>query len=222
VIAMTRSRRSLLVAALLLVLSIVPTAAGIARLAGLMTGEPSAENARFFAAPLPVTLHILAVVPFSLLGALQFVPALRRHGWHRTAGVLLVPCGLVAALTGLWMTQFYPWPEGDGEALYVLRLVVGLAMTVSIARGVLSLRYRDYTAHGNWMMRGYALGMGAGTQVVTHLPWFVLVGTPGERARFVLMALGWVINLAVAEHVIRRSRALHVAAHRSRAAIAST
>jgi hypothetical protein len=63
------------------------------------------------------------------------------------------------------------------------------------------------------MMRGYALGLGAGTQVLTHLPWFVLFGKPGELPRLLLMGAGWAINLGVAEWVIRRGRV------RSRAAV---
>jgi hypothetical protein len=169
-----------------------------------MTGQASADDARFFEHPLPVTLHILAVIPYSLLGALQFAPALRRRGWHRAAGMSLVPLGLIAALTGLWMTEFYAWPKGDGEAVYLMRLIVGVAMTFSIVRGVASLRHHEYVAHGAWMLRGYALGMGAGTQVLTHLPWFVLVGgTPGETSRAVMMGLAWIINAIVAEYVIR-------------------
>lgn len=217
---MPRKHRSFVVPVVLVTLGIVPVVAGIARLANLATGEPTAESARFFASPVPVTLHILAVIPYSLLGALQFVPALRRVRWHRAVVVLLVPCGLIAALTGLWMTCFYPWPDGDGEALYLLRLVVGAAMTVAILRAVWAVRDHDYAAHGAWMMRGYALGMGAGTQVFTHLPWFVFVGATGETSRFVLMALGWFINVGVAEYFIRRSSARRVAPSPSRAALA--
>src|SRR5690606_40582183 len=65
---------------------LVPAAAGTARLAELAGGaEPTAANARFLAAPIPVVLHILAVIPFSILGAFQFAPAFRRRrrGWHR-------------------------------------------------------------------------------------------------------------------------------------------
>ncbi len=204
-IAMNRTLRGTLVPAGLIALGLIPSVAGALRVTRLMTGEASAADARFFAAPLPVTLHILAVVPFALLGALQFVPALRMRRWHRTAGLLLVPCGLVAALTGLWMAQVYPWPPGDGEAVYVMRLVVGTAMAIALIAGVAALWRRDYALHGVWMLRGYALGMGAGTQVLTHLPWFVFAGTPGERSRAVMMGLGWLINVAVAEYVIRRT-----------------
>jgi hypothetical protein len=46
--------------------------------------------------------------------------------------------------------------------------------------------------------------VGAGTQVLTHLPCFILVGKPGESSRTVLMGAGWVINVIVAEWIIRR------------------
>jgi hypothetical protein len=50
------------------------------------------------------------------------------------------------------------------------------------------------------------MGLGAATQVLTHLPWFILVGKPGESARAVLMGAGWVINVIVAEWAIRQGR----------------
>ncbi len=202
------SRRSeWLVPALLVLLGLVPALAGTGRLAGLARGGPvTPENARFFALPLPVVLHLLTVIPFSLLGAFQFAAAFRRRrpDWHRAAGRVLVACGLVAAASGLWMTLAYPWPAGDGVAVYVERLVFGSAMAFSIGCGLLAIRRRDFAAHGEWMMRAYAIGMGAGTQVLTHLPWFILVGKPTETPRAVMMGAGWVINVIVAEWVIRR------------------
>jgi hypothetical protein len=90
--------------------------------------------------------------------------------------------------------------------VYVLRLIFGSAMAVSILLGLNAIRRRDYASHGAWMMRGYAIGLGAGTQVLTHLPWLLLVGKPGELARGLLTGAGWVINLAVAELFIRKGR----------------
>jgi uncharacterized membrane protein len=197
------------VPALLILLSLVPAIAGTSRLLELARGAAiTAANERFFAMPVPVVLHILAVIPFSILGALQFVPALRsrRSGWHRIAGRVLAPLGLVAVLSGLWMTQFYSWPEGDGIALYFLRLGFGFLMLISLLLGIEAIRQRDFVSHGHWMLRAYAIGMGAGTQVLTHLPWFILVGKPDESTRAVLMGAAWVINLAVAEWVIRGGR----------------
>lgn len=215
--APTSRRADWLVPAGLIMLSLVPAAFGTARLASMASGgEITEANARFFAAPLPVTLHILSVIPYSILGALQLSPAFRRRhrGWHRTAGRFLVVFGLVAALTGLWMTQFYPWPAGDGIALYWMRLLFGSAMVVSIVLAVDAIRRRDFAAHGAWMTRGYAIGLGAGTQVLTHLPWFILFGMPSESSRAVLMGAGWIINVAVAEWVIRRGPDVRTAPRR--------
>ncbi|ADJ47930.1 hypothetical protein AMES_6105 [Amycolatopsis mediterranei S699] len=196
-----------LVPAGLLLLSAVPVAAGSARVAELTGGaRVTADNARFFAMPLPVVLHIFGASIFCVLGAFQFVPSLRRRRprWHRVAGRVLVPCGLIAALSGLWMTLFSELPPGDGDLLTVFRLFFGTAMAVSIVLATVAIRRRDVRRHRVWMTRGYAIGLGAGTQVLTHVPWTLLVGVPGEFTRAMLMAAGWVINLAVAEWALRR------------------
>jgi len=153
-------------------------------------------------------LHILVVVPYTMVGAFQFSPGFRRRNrpWHRAAGRVLGVFGLAAALTGLWMAHFYPWPEGDGLGVYIERHVFGTAMATSIVLGVGAVRRRDFKAHGEWMIRAYAIGLGAGTQVLTHVPWFIFIGKPGETARAVLMGAGWVINAVVAEWIIRGSR----------------
>jgi hypothetical protein len=73
------ARRPWLVPAALVVLSLVPVAAGTARLVGLASGAAvTPENARFFASPLPAVLHILGASIWCLVGAFQFHPGLRR------------------------------------------------------------------------------------------------------------------------------------------------
>lgn len=199
-----------LVAALLL-LSIVPLAAGAVRLAQLAGGaEITPANARFFASPTPVVLHIVSATVFAILGPFQFAPRFRRRrpAWHRVTGRLLVPCGLLVGLSGLWMTVFYPRPEGTGELLYVLRLLFGTAMLVSIFLGFTTIRRGDAIRHRAWMIRGYAIGMGAGTQVFTQLAGTLIFGQPNELGGALLMGAGWVINLTVAEWAIRKRRTI--------------
>lgn len=181
---------------------------GALRLVEIAKHSPSTpENARFLAAPLPVFIHIVSSVPFSILGATLLAPPKRGHSrWHRAVGWLLVPCGLAAALSGLWMSLFYPWPPGDGVGVFVERMVFGSAMVAAIILAIGAVRRRDFAAHGAWMTRAYALGMGAGTQVLTHLPWFLFVDRhPGEGPRAVMMGAAWIINLVVAEWAIRRA-----------------
>ncbi|SMC25725.1 Uncharacterized membrane protein [Andreprevotia lacus DSM 23236] len=191
----------------LLTLGIVPALAGAARLVLLAHGGPlTADNARFLAAPWPVAIHIICTTLYCLLGAWQFWPRLRRQqpGWHRLAGRILVPCGLASALSGLWMTQFYPWPEFDGLALYLIRLVVGSAMLASLYIGFAAIRKGNVARHRVWMTRAYALGLGAGTQVFTHLPLIITPSLRSELSRTLCMAAGWAINLAVAEWLLHQ------------------
>ena len=205
---MATSRRSeWWVVAGLIVLSLVPAIFGSLRLAELASGaEVTPANARFFAAPAPVIVHILTVIPYCIVGAFQFAPGFRRRrrGWHRAAGKVLAPLGLAAAASGLWMTHFYILPPMDGELLYAIRIFFGTLMFLSILLALAAVRRRDFASHGAWMMRGYAIGLGAGTQVLTHLPWTLAIGEPGVLSRAFLMGAGWGINLAVAEWVIRR------------------
>uniref|UniRef100_UPI0030843E05 DUF2306 domain-containing protein n=1 Tax=Nocardiopsis lucentensis TaxID=53441 RepID=UPI0030843E05 len=126
-------------------------------------------------------------------------------GWHRASGWLLVPLGIVAALSGVWMTVFYDLPEiDDGLFLTAQRLVFGAAMALALVLALVAVRRRDIARHRAWMIRGYAIGQGAGTQVLTHLPWVLFLGAPGELTRALLMGAGWAVNLAVAEVIIRR------------------
>ena len=190
----------------LLAISAIPLVAGTVRLAGL-AGYPeiSAENARFVAAPFPVIVHILSVSLFSILGALQFSSGLRQRSprWHRVSGRLVVASGIFAALSGLWMTLLYPIPpELQGQLLCTVRVVVSVAMLLSICRAVAAVMRRDIARHRAWMVRAYALGQGAGMQVVVLLPWMVLIGKPTTLQRDVLMSLAWLVNLLVAEIAI--------------------
>ncbi len=190
----------------LLLLSAIPLAAGAVRLTQLAGGAAiTPANARFFASPLPVVLHIVSAFVYAILGAFQFPTGIRRRwpGWHRAAGWLLVPSGLLVGLSGLWMTLFYPWPAGDGALLYVFRLLLGSAMVASIILGVTTIRRGDVRRHRAWMTRGYALGLGAGTQVLTLGLGEAVAGPPSELSRALLMGAAWLINLAVAEWAIR-------------------
>jgi len=191
----------------LILLALIPVLAGAARLTELTGGAVATpQNARFLDSPVPVVTHIVSATVYSLLGAFQFVPALRRRrgGWHRLAGRILIPAGLLAALSGLWMAVFYPHPPGDGAILLVLRLVFGCAMVASIGLGIRGIVRRDFIGHSAWMTRAYAIGVGAGTQALVLIPQSIIFGSSNELSRAVFMGAAWLINLAVAEYVIRR------------------
>ncbi len=193
----------------LIALSAVPAIAGILRLSQLAGGEATAESARFFADPLPGVVHIVSAGVFCVVGAFQFSPGLRRRyrGAHSAAGRVLAPLGIVAALSGLWLSWVYPPVVFDGSILFGLRQLAGVAMAAFLALALLAVRRRDFAAHGAWMTRGYALGLGAGTQALTHVPLLLLEGLQNEHGRALAMGAGWAINAAVAEWIIGRRRA---------------
>ncbi|MFI7132296.1 DUF2306 domain-containing protein [Nonomuraea sp. NPDC050153] len=208
---MTHTKAARLIPAGLLALSAVPVLAGAVRVAELTGGAAiTADSARFHAGPVPVMLHIAGVTVYSVLGAFQFAPGFRRRrpAWHRAAGRLLVPCGLLAALTGVWMTLFSDLPAGHTGLLTAFRLAAGSAMAVCLALGLAAILRRDVARHRAWMIRAYALGMGAGTQAVLFSAWYAATGGDAHTvARALLHGLGWGINLTVAEWAIRgRSR----------------
>ena len=196
-----------LVPAALIALAFIPLAAGAFRVTTLVGGAPvTANNLRFVTSPIPVLLHIASVTIYSLLGAFQFSAGLRRRwpGWHRAAGRILFGAGLVAALSGLWMASFYAIVPADSPLLHVLRLFFGAAMAVSLVLGLLAIRRRNIGQHQAWMRRAYAIGLGAGTQALILIVPEVLFGKPDPDRLALLMGAAWVINLVVAEWLIRR------------------
>jgi hypothetical protein len=109
---------------------------------------------------------------------------------------------------GLWMTAFSARPPGTGDLLYAFRLVFGSAMLTSLVLGIAAIRRGDVAGHRAWMARGYAIGMGAGTQALTLMAWGMIVGPSSEFSVALMHLSGWAINLAIAEWAIRRRPAI--------------
>jgi hypothetical protein len=189
----------------LLGVAAIPVIAGTLRLIEVFGGpQLIPHNPRIAASPAPVVVHIIGGGLFLILGAFQFSAHLRAHRpiWHRRAGRALMLLGLSAALAALWMTLFYPRQTGTGEILYLFRLAFGSAMTASIILAFKAIRRRDVMHHRAWMTRAYALALGAGTQAFTIGIGHAVFGKT-VLSTDLSTASGWIINLAVAEHVIR-------------------
>lgn len=185
----------------------LPAVFGSLRLVELAGGpQVMPANAGITASPLPVVVHIVSAVAYAVLGAFQFSAGLRRRrpGWHRVAGRVLVVLGLAVALSALWMTLFYPRHPGNGVLAQLFRLGFGSGMAASIVLGFAAIRRGDVPRHRAWMTRAYALALGAGTQVFTQGIGTAAFGTSVLTTDLGLGA-GWVLNLAVAEYLIRRA-----------------
>ncbi|SPL95861.1 membrane protein, putative [[Actinomadura] parvosata subsp. kistnae] len=157
--------------------------------------------------------HVFTALVALVLGPLQFVPAVRaRRRVHRVIGRCYLLAGVlpsalaavpVALLSGRLVTQV------GLTVPAVLWLVTGWLAYRAAAR-------RDFVRHREWMMRNYALTFLAVTSrivvpllLVSQLPFGVPAGSLGTLAPSMIpvgQVLGWVINLIVAEILIRRGR----------------
>lgn len=206
----------------LVALSLVPMLGGLARLDDLVSGGPvSQANARFVASPAPIVLHVFAATIYSLVGAFQFSADVRRRWpmWHRRAGSVLGVLGLLSALSGIWMAVVWDIPHAiQGPFLLVVRVIVGVAMASALVLGVRAILRRDVPNHEAWMIRAYALGQGAGAQVLWLGVPSIFVGEFLGLQRDILMTLAWLGNVMLGEWVIwrryapARSRAIAAAA----------
>ena len=203
------SRREWALLAIILFYSFVPTFGGLLRVIELGGGPAIVpENPRVLADPLPVVLHILSSFLFCIVGAVQFLPSVRRHcpAMHRAVGRTIAVAGCASALTGLWMTHSYAFPdELQGLLLYWARIALSLWMVGLIAWAVIAIRSRNVLGHSAAMLRAYAIGQGASTQTVLGIGWMVAFGTePLGPLRDGMMVFAWGLNLLIAELLISK------------------
>lgn len=100
------------------------------------------------------------------------------------------------------MTLFYPRQPGTGVLAFLFRLAFGAGLAASLALGFTAIRRRDMVGHRAWMTLAYALALGAGTQVFTKGSGPAVFGT-SQLTLDLSLGAGWVINLVVAEYLIR-------------------
>lgn len=208
------SRRERTFLALVLLYSFIPAVFGLLRIPELFGGPLiMPPNPRAVIDPVPISLHILGSSVFCLVGAVQFLPSLRRHrpALHRTLGRVVAAAGCVSALTGLWMTVSYVFPDAlQGPLLYGARVILSLTMFGFIAWAIVAIRSRQLAAHRAAMLRAYAIGQGASTQTALFVIAMIFMNTePLGIDRDLMMIGAWIINLAVAELLIRHIFATH-------------
>ncbi|MEM8795765.1 MAG: DUF2306 domain-containing protein [Pseudomonadota bacterium] len=187
--------------------SFVPAFGGLFRIIELAGGFALVPaNPRALDAPLPILIHIAASFVFCMIGAVQFLPSVRRRSprLHRMLGRLVATSGLISALSGLWMTHVFQFPDSlQGPLLYWIRIGVGLFMAAQILWAVASVRGGNVSAHRSAMLRAYAIGQGASTQAIFGIGWILVFSTELTGfSRDIAMGLAWALNLAIAETMI--------------------
>lgn len=193
----------------LFLLALVPVLIGGLILASMQFGLSNDFNApedviRRESYPIAVVGHIIGGITMLMLGFSQFSATLRRRfpGMHRWVGRAVVAAGGYYALSGLVMNAS-PKAQADSVLYDTAQNVMAVAFLAVLVLGVRAIRQRRVADHRAWMMRSYAITLGAATQTVLLLPVFLLFGPPKGLLVDLVFISAWGVNLAVAEWVIR-------------------
>jgi hypothetical protein len=208
-----------------ILLSLIGAAVGVRRISHLVAPVPapsrfpdSAAMEAGFAQHATLTVaHIAPALLFLVLAPLQFVPALRKRHLrvHRWVGRVATGAGLTMGGIALVMS---PQMAIGGPLESAATTFFGALFLYALVRGYLSIRQRNVPRHREWMIRAYAVGLGAAavrpvvgiffaTMRITHV-------TPRQFFGLAFWA-GFTAMWIVAELWIRRTRSLGLSVRRT-------
>ncbi len=209
--------RPLWLAIFLLIATFIPIIAATLTMYQIAADRLPETSIKFAVVPGPLFFHALGGVLFGLLGPLQFAGVLKRRfgRLHKITGRIFVASGLLLGLSSLRLLAEFP--DASTWVLLSARLAAGLGMSVALIWAILAIRRGRVARHRAWMIRAYAVGMGSATISFIMLPIFLITGKPVEGyAADLLFVASWVINIAIAEWVIRQGGRVAVTArHKS-------
>ena len=187
-------------------LTAIPVLSSLVLMFQIPSGTYPEDSAHLAVAPLSWFAHVLAGFAFGITGPVQFVRALRHRfgALHRVSGRIFVLSGTVIGVSGLSIlaqVTSQRTPLAD-----IARGFFGLALLIALAMAMVAIRDRDFLRHRAWAIRAYAIGMGLGTVALAFIPLYIVTGQPpiGLTSDIVFVA-SWVLTIAFAEVVIRRS-----------------
>jgi uncharacterized membrane protein len=168
-------------------------------------GALPADSQRLGAAPVWHFMHVLGGAAFGILGPIQFGRALMpRYGLlHRMVGRVFVAAGAMISLSSLGL--LWRFPDTYSVAINTGRLLFGIGLGVALAIAMQAIYKRDFTRHRNWMIRAYAIGIGATAVTMVFFPIYLITGEPPKGLAADIAFLGaWTACVVFAEGLVRR------------------
>lgn len=149
-------------------------------------------------------VHVYTSIWALLAGFTQFSKSLvkNRPEWHRRFGyVYVIDILFITGPAGLLM-GFYANGGISSRIAFVMLAVLWIFFT---AMALYKAKKKDFKAHRRYMIRSYALTLSA----ITLRAWKYAISNSVELPPMdiyrVVAWLGWVINIIIAEYIIRRS-----------------
>lgn len=202
-----RSMNALAVPAGLLIFSSIPIGIAVVEIVQIPLDLLPEDSRHLRGVPVRHFAHVVAGVLFGLLGPLQFgrVLAGRFGRLHRITGRIFVAAGALLALSSLAL--IWELPHSTTPLVTGARLVFGLALAAALWQAMATIRVRNIVRHRAWMIRAYALGIGATAVSFIMFPIYIATGAPPSGLLSDLLFVGaWIGTLLVAEVLIRRRR----------------
>ncbi len=151
--------------------------------------------------PIQFYAHVIIAPVALLVGTWQFLPATRRSSYHRWAGRLYVICVALASIAGFFIAMTTETGMLAGAGFIILAVL----WFTATAKAFFLARAGDFAAHRAWMIRSYALTCAAITLRII-VPMGFTVGACFTKS-YIAAAWGcWIINLLIAEWIVRRFR----------------
>lgn len=163
------------------------------------------DSQRLNAAPVWHFMHVLGGATFGILGPIQFGRALiPRYGrLHRILGRMFVASGAMISLSSL--SLLWRFPDTYSVAISAGRLLFGIGLGVALVLAMQAIYKRDFTRHRNWMIRAYAIGIGATAVTMVFFPIYLITGKPPQGLVSDIAFLGaWTGCIVFAEGLVRR------------------
>jgi hypothetical protein len=132
---------------------------------GLQSNAAPGEAYYLMKAKSSLVIHVVAIIFWSFLGSLQFVPSIRKsfsHSYHKVAGYLYLILSIIVASSGLGMLSV---AFGANFAAQVGTFILCILFVICGVMGYISIKSknRNIQAHRDWMIRMFSIG----TSVIT-------------------------------------------------------
>jgi len=155
-------------------------------------------------------LHIMPGLVFVILGPLQFVTKIRTRyiNLHRWCGRIYVASGLLVGVTALILGIIVGF-GGSTETAAVTFFSVLFLIFLGLA--VFRIRRREISAHREWMIRAFALGLAITTMRPMVAVLIALTDLPFPEILGVSFWLAFSLHLVIAElwvNITRRDQTL--------------
>lgn len=200
-----RPSSPLVVPLALLLATLLPILLAVVQVVQIPLGALPEDSQRLTATPILHFMHVLGGATFAILGPIQFGRALlpKFGRLHRVLGRVFVATGAMIPFSSLGL--LWHFPDTYSVAISGGRLVFGIGLGVALTMAVRAIFARDLVRHRNWMIRAYAIGIGATAVTMVFFPIYLITGEPPRGLVADAAFLGaWTGCVVFAEILVRR------------------